>query len=183
MKLRTKSGIEIEIDISGTQEEPKIMMVPQILKGVEIGGEGMIAASQKRSRPGVPMKADSLFFRPAFFQVDLAPVRVAIAALPRKIYMARKVQETRNIDGDIFEVDIWKIEGERTTKKGHYLQDSILGDFLDRKGITETETTKAIEMWSAEHETPEKLAKRAEETRKMVALNQQWADEEEMEDR
>jgi len=181
MKVKTKAGIEIEIDISGTQEEPTITMKSQKIGDKVFGGEGHIAASQKRSRAGVPAIADSLFFSPAFFQVDLAPVRTAIAALPKKICMAQKVQETRNLDGDIFEVDVWKIEGTRTTKNGHYIQDSELGDFLDRRGITEIETEKAIEMWSLKYETPEKLARREEQNKKTSALMQQWADEEEME--
>ncbi|MFA7164586.1 MAG: hypothetical protein WC124_01900 [Desulfoplanes sp.] len=73
--------------------------------------------------------------------------------------MAKKVVVA--IDGNDRDVMGWKIEGSRTTKNGYYIQDSILGDFLDREGITEIETDKAVEMWSAKYETPERLAKRA----------------------
>jgi hypothetical protein len=185
LQLKTKSGIDIEVEITGTQETLKIVMTPKKLKSFTVGGEGHIAASQKRTNPGVPMPADSLAFKvgnqTAFFQMDLTPVRAAIAALPKTIYLSRKVTETRNLDGDICTVEVWKIEGSRTTKNGYYIQDSVLGAFLDRESITEIETTKAVEMWSAKHETPEKLAARKIAEEKASRLAQYYADMEEME--
>jgi len=180
MKLTSKSGIAIEVEISGFQESPIIVMKPQILKGMTIGGAGSIAASQKRTGK-TPMPADSLYFKPAYFQMDLAPVYAAIAALPKKTYMARRVQETRNLDGDICTIAVWKIEGNKTTKNSYYLSDDQLGNFLDRKGITEIETAKAVEMWSAEYETPEKLAARKTANEHGNKITQHFADMEEME--
>lgn len=183
MKIITKSGTEIEIEIAGTQERPAIVMKTQTIKGRSIGGVCTIAASQKRTKPGVPAEADSLYVESAkgFIQMDLAPIRAAIAALPHFVYMARKVSETVNSDGYEIELKTWKIEGSRTTKNGYYLSDDQLGDFLDRKGIAEIETAKAVEMWSVEHETPEKLAARKTANERGNRIAQHFADMEEME--
>ncbi len=176
MKLTTKSGVTIEVEISGYQERPKIIVAPLELKGKKIGGEARIIETKIQGK-----MVEVLQIYPHIAQVDISVLRKEIAKLPHYVCMARKVEETRNLDGDICTVQVWKIEGQRTTKNGRYLQDSELGGFLDRKGISEIETSKAVEMWSQENETPEKLAKREEQNRKMSAIMQQWADEEEME--
>jgi len=173
MKLKTPTGIEIEVAVTGTQEEPTIEMTTQVLRGTKIGGKGQIAASQKGG------EVDSLYFKPAFFRVDLEKVREEIAKLPHKIYMARKEKHTGIMGG--CEISVWNIEGKAATKTGRWLTDGELGSFLDSRGITEIETLRAVEMWSEENETPEKLVVREAENAKMGALAQQWADEEEME--
>ncbi len=176
LKLVTKSGITIEVEISGYQERPKIIVAPLELKGKRIGGEARIIETKIQGK-----KVEVLQIYPHIAQVDIAALRKEIAKLPRYVCMARKVEETHNLDGDICTVHVWKIEGQRTTKNGRYLQDSEIGDFLDRKGVTEIETEKAVEMWSRENETPEKLAKRAALNKRGNSVAQHFADMEEME--
>ena len=182
MQVISKSGLKLALEISGTQEEPTIVLAPIAGKPANISGKCRIAASQKRTG-NTPMPADSLYVEAVrgFIQLDVAPIRAAIATLPAKIYMARKTTETRDLDGDICTIGVWKIEGSRTTKNGYYLQDSVLGDFLDRESITEIETAKAVEMWSAKYETPEKLAARKAANERGNRVAQHFADMEEME--
>ena len=182
MQAISKSGLKLALEITGTQEEPIIVLAPITGKPANISGKCRIAASQKRTGKN-PMPADSLFVEAVkgFIQLDLAPIREAIAALPPKIDMARKTTENRDLDGDVCTIGVWKIEGSRTTKNGYYLQDSVLGDFLDREGITEIETAKAVEMWSAKYETPEKLAARKTANERANKIAQHFADMEEME--
>lgn len=182
MQVISKSGLKLTLEISGTQEEPVIVLAPVAGKPT-VKGPCRIAASQKRTKPGIPSQADSLYVEAAkgYIQLDLTSIRAAIAALPKKVYMARKVAEIIDLDGDRCPVQTWKIEGSRTTEAGYYLQDSELGDFLDREGITEIETTRAVEMWSAKYETPEKLAARKAANEQGSRIMQHFADMEEME--
>jgi hypothetical protein len=182
MQVISKSGLKVTLTISGTQEAPIIVLEP-IPGKPTVKGPCRIAASQKRTVPGVPSKADSLYVEAAkgFLQMDLAPVYEAIAALPKKVYMSRRTEDIIDCDGDRCPVHAWKIEGSRTTKNGYYIQDSILGDFLDREGITEIETAKAVELWSAKYETPEKLAARKAANERGSRVAQHFADMEEME--
>lgn len=181
MQVISKSGLKLALEISGTQEEPIIVLAPVEGKPT-VKGPCRIAASQKRTGK-TPMPADSLYVEAVrgFIQLDVAPIRAAIATLPAKIYMARKTTETRDLDGDICPIGVWKIEGSHTTKNGYYIQDSVLGDFLDRESITEIETAKAVEMWSAKYETPEKLAARRAANERGNRVAQHFADMEEME--
>lgn len=186
MQVISKSGLKLVLEISGTQEEPKIVLAPVAGKPT-VKGPCRIAASQKRTVPGVPSKADSLYVEAAkgFIQLDLAPIYEAIAALPKKVRMARKVTETRNLDGDVCPVSVWKWDTPEccivSPKTGAIIGGKSMARFLDRMGITEIEISKAAQMWSDSNETPEKLRKRAEESAKFAAVSQQWADEEEME--
>jgi hypothetical protein len=181
MQMTSKSGLKLALEISGTQEEPVISLAPVVGKPT-VKGVCRIAASQKRTG-NTPVPADSLYVEAVkgFIQLDLAPIRAAIAALPKTVYMSRKVAETVDSDGYKIELKRWKIEGSRTTKNGYYIQDSILGEFLDREGITEIETAKAVGMWSAKYETPEKLAVRKADNERANKIAQHFADMEKME--
>lgn len=88
--------------------------------------------------------------------------------------MAKKVVVA--IDSRDRDVMGWKIDGSRTTKNGYYIQDSVLGDFLDRECIAEIETAKAVDMWSAKYETPERLAKRTANNARDSKATQHFAD-------
>lgn len=186
MQVVSKSGLKVTLTISGTQEEP-VIIIESVSGKPAVKGPCRIAASQKRTKPGVPSKADSLYVEAVkgFLQMDLAPVYEAISALPRKVYMARKVQETRNLDGDVCTITVWKWDTPEccitSPKTGAIIGGKSMARFLDGMGITEIEISKAAQMWSDANETPEKLQKRAEESAKFAAISQQWADEEEME--
>ncbi|MCK9570651.1 hypothetical protein M0R72_17010 [Candidatus Pacearchaeota archaeon] len=186
MQVISKSGLKLALEISGTQEEPVIILEP-IPGKPAVKGPCHIAASQKRTIPGVPAKADSLFVEAAkgFLQMDLKPIYEAIAALPHKVYMARKVAETRNLDGDVCPTSVWKWDTPEccivSPKTGAIIGGKSMARFLDGQGITEIEISKAAQMWSEVNETPEKLQKKAAESAKFAAITQHWADMEEME--
>jgi hypothetical protein len=181
LKLITKSGTAIEVEISGFQESPIIIMKPQVLKGMTIGGEGSIAASQKRTGK-TPAPVDSLYFKPAFFQMDLAPVYAAIAALPRKVCMARKVVEIIDLDGNRCPVQKWTFDGIcKSPKTGDYIAEDEMAQFLNDKNLSDIEITKACQMWADENETDEKIAARKAANERGNKIAQHFADMEEME--
>lgn len=186
MQATTATGTKFEVEISGFQEEPIITMPAQTIKGMKFGGKGQIAASQKRTKPGVPAITDSLCFQAGgknvFLQMDLTPIRAAIAALPRKVKMARTVTETRDLDGDRYPISVWQFDGVCVSPKtGNYIPSEQMGKFLASKGISEIEISEACQMWTAAKESDEQIVRRAEESRKFAAIERQWADEEDME--
>jgi hypothetical protein len=188
--MTSKSGLKLALEISGTQEEPVVMLSPVAGKPT-VKGPCHIAASQKRTQAGVPAIADSIFVENAkgFIQLDVAPIRAAIAALPRKIYYARIVTEIIDLDGDKCPVTRWVFESGMTSPKtGASIGTSTMAAFLNSKKISEIEISKACQMWADEMETEEFIAarkitdeKRAIESKKFAQINQHWSDMEEME--
>ena len=190
MQVISMSGLKLTLAITGTQEEPIIVLEP-IAGKPTVKGPCRIAASQKRTKPGVPMPADSLYVEAAkgFIQLDLTPIREAIAALPKKTYYARIVTEIIDLDGDKCPVTRWVFESSmKSPKTGASIGASEMAAFLNSKKISEIAIPKACQMWADEIETEEFIAarevaaqKRAIESAKFAAISQQWADEEEME--
>lgn len=183
MQITSKSGLKLTLEISGTQEEPVIM-----LESVEgkptIKGLCQIAASQKRTNPGIPMPADSLFCKNAkvFIQVDLAPIRAAIAALPTKARMAKKIVREIDLDGERCPVHEWSFDALlRSPKTGEVIDTADMGRFLDSKNVSEIEIAKACQMWAEEMETTERLAAQRMVAERSRAVSQHFADMEEME--
>jgi hypothetical protein len=188
--MTSKTGLKLALEISGTQEEPVIILAPVAGKPT-VKGPCKIAASQKRTKPGVPAIADSIFVENAkgFIQLDVAPIRAAIAALPKKIRMARIVTEIVNLDGDRCPITKWVFDAAMTSPKtGAGISTGTMAAFLNSKKISEIEISKACQMWADEVESEEfisarKIAdeKRAIESEKFAQINQHWADMEEME--
>lgn len=186
MQVISKSGLKVTLEISGTQEAP-IIVIESVSGKPAVKGPCRIAASQKRTVPGVPAKADSLFVESVkgYLQMDLAPAYEAIAALPKKVCMARRVTETRNLDGDVCPITVWEWDTPEccivSPKTGAIIDGKSMARFLDGMGITEIEISKAAQMWSDANETPEQLQKSAEESAKFDAVTRHWADMEEVE--
>ena len=183
MQVISKSGLKLALEISGTQEEPTIVLAPIAGKPANISGKCRIAASQKRTGK-TPMPADSLFVESAkaFVQLDLAPIRAAIAALPAKIYMARKTSEIIGLDGNRCPVQKWTFEMLLVSPKTkEVISSDAMGRFLDGKNISEIEISKACQMWADEMETDEKIAAAKARTTEIHAAQSWQEDMEEME--
>lgn len=162
MQVISKSGLKLTLAISGTQEEPVIILEPVAGKPA-VKGTCVIAASQKRTVSGVPAKADSLYVEAArgFIQLDLAPVYEAIAALPAKIYMARKTNEIVDLDGDRCPITKWSFEKLLISPKtGDVIDKDAMDRFLNTKNLSEIKISEACQMWADEMETDEKIAAR-----------------------
>lgn len=182
MQVISKSGLKLTLEISGTQEEPVIILSPVAGKPT-VKGTCKIAASQKRTG-NTPMPADSLFVESAkaFVQLDLALIRAAIAALPAKIYMAKKAVEIIGMDGDRCTVAKWSFEALLVSPKTkEVISSDAMGRFLDGKNLSEIEIQKACQMWADAMETDEKMATARARSDKFHAA-QTWAEDmEEME--
>lgn len=183
MKLKTKTGLEIEVEIDGTQEEPIITVTPFKAAGRNIGGEAHIQHwKSKGLDEGLYCATGDAYFQMA---AAMPTIREAIATLPHKIYMARKVTEIVNLDGDRCPVTQWHFDMPGccivSPKTGEIIGAENMAQFLNSIGVTEMEITEAAHLWSEANETPAKIAKRAEEAKRFAAIQQQLRDEEEME--
>lgn len=180
MKLKTKTGFEIEVEIAGTQEEPVITVTPFKASGRTIGGPANIQHwKSKGLEEGLYCATGDAYFQMA---AAMPTIREAIAGLPHKIYMARKVTEIVNLDGDRCPVTRWQFECLITSPKtGEIIGAESMARFLNSIGVSEMEITEAARLWSETNETPEKLAKRAEESEKFAVIQRHWIDMEEME--
>ena len=182
MQVISKSGLKLALEISGTQEEPVIILEPVAGKPT-VKGPCRIAASQKRTGK-TPMPADSLYVEAAkgFIQLDLASIRAAIAALPEKVYMACKTTEIIGLDGNRCPVQKWTFEMLLVSPKTkEVISSDAMGRFLDGKNISEIEISKACQMWADEMETDEKIAAAKARTTKIHAAQSWQEDMEEME--
>ena len=183
MQVISKSGLKLALEISGTQEEPTIVLAPIAGKPANISGKCRIAASQKRTG-NTPMPADSLYVEAVrgFIQLDVAPIRAAIATLPAKIYMARKTSEIIGLDGDRCPVQKWTFEMLLVSPKTkEVISSDAIGRFLDGKNISEIEISKACQMWADEMETDEKIAASNARSAQFHAAQSWQEDMEEME--
>ena len=182
MQAISKSGLKLTLEISGTQEEP-IIILESVAGKPTVKGPCKIAASQKRTG-NTPMPADSLYVEAVkgFIQLDLVPIRAAIAALPAKIYMARKTTDIIDLDGDRCQVAKWNFETLLVSPKTkEVISKDAMGRFLDGKNISEIEISKACQMWADEIETDEKIAASKIRSDKFHAAQSWQEDMEEME--
>lgn len=183
MKLKTKTGFEIEVEIAGTQEEPVITVTPFKASGRTIGGPANIQHwKSKGLEEGLYCATGDAYFQMA---AAMPTIREAIAGLPHKIYMARKVTEIVNLDGDRCPVTKWHFDTAgcliTSPKTGEIIGAESMARFLDSIRVSEMEIVEAARLWSEANETPEKLAKRAAESERFATVQRHWADMEEME--
>lgn len=150
MEIKNKSGMKVEIEISGTQEETKITAKPFEIQGRKSGGEAVI---QHWKHKGAE---EGLFFRngDTYMQCasEMSRIREAIAQLPHKKYLAQKVAKEINSDGYIINTTEWKFGCMPKTEKGTIVTETEMGRFLDAKSITEIEMHEAMKLWADEKE-------------------------------
>ena len=169
MEIMTKSGMKLNItEISGTQEEPAIVVENFSVQGRNTGGNAII---QHWSRQNVK---EGLYFRQgdAYCQCAAAmpAIREAIARLPHKKYFARKVE--RNIDSDGYQISVkeWKIDRMAHRADGNLIGETELGRFLDKKGIAEIEICEAEKLWNESHDLAAIQKREAESARRARAI-------------
>lgn len=150
MEIKSKSGMKVEIEISGTQEEPKIVTKPFEIQGRKSGGAAVI---QHWKRNGAE---EGLFFQDGdtYMQcaTEMPRIREAIAQLPHKKYFAQKVGKEINSDGYIINTTEWKFGCMPITENGTVVTENEMGRFLDAKGITQIEMHEAMKLWADEKE-------------------------------
>lgn len=150
MKIKSKSGIEVEIELSGTQEDPTIIAKPFEVQGRKVSGSAMI---QHWKHKGAE---EGLFFQngDAYLQCanEMTKIREAITQLPHKKYIAQKVSKEINSDGYIINTTEWKFGCMPMTEKGTIVTETEMGRFLDAKGITQIEMHEAMKLWADEKE-------------------------------
>lgn len=183
LQLKTDSGVDIPIKVSGYKQNPEITIDPPFTTktGLRIAGSGQIITTKVNGKPRSVLKINTTK-GPAMLTVDTAQIKGAADKLPEKQYAARKVKETINSDGIPIEIERWNIDGgSRTTASGRYLNDSELGDFLDSVGIKDASVKDAIALYEQLMETPEKLQRRKEREAASSARMQHFQDMEDME--
>ena len=183
LQLKTDSGVDIPIKVSGYKQNPEITIDPPFTTktGLRIAGSGQIITTKVNGKPRSVLKINTTK-GPAMLTVDTAQIKGAADKLPEKQYAARKVKETINSDGIPIEIERWNIDGgSRTTSTGRYLNDSELGDFLDSVGIKDISVKDAIALYEQLMETPEKLQRRKEREAASSARMQHFQDMEDME--
>lgn len=188
MQVISKSGLKLTLEISGTQEEPIIVVEPFKAGGKTIGGKADIQHWKSKG-----LEEGLYFARPADAYVQagnaMSEIRAAIAALPRKVYYARIETEIVDLDGDKCPVRRWVFEsGMKSPKTGADIGTRTMTEFLNSKKITKIAILEACQMWADEIETDEFIAarkiateKREAESKRFAVISQQWTDEEEME--
>lgn len=151
LAIQSKTGIDIDLVIRGTQEDPKIVAGPFMAGGKKVSGN---AVMQHWKHKGAE---EGLYFRKQEVYVQCATamkqIRKAISELPHKKYYAEKVEDVAYADGYNVLVQKWKFDRMLKTERGTIISDSTLGTFLDAKGITKIEIGDAIRMWADERES------------------------------
>ena len=169
MEITTKSGMKLNVtEISGTQEEPVIVVADFIVQGKNVGGQAII---QHWSSQNVE---EGLYFRKgdAYCQCAAAmpAIRGAISQLPHKKYFARKVERIIDSDGYQIHVQEWKIDRMAHRADGNLIGETELGRFLDTRGITEIEICEAEKLWNESHDLVAIQKREAEGRRRAQAI-------------
>jgi len=182
LSMKTSSGTDIPLKVSGYKQDHKITIDPPItVRGVKISGPAQISRTKINGKPTEVLSVHTAQGW-ASLTVDTKQLNGEIEALPEKQYTAQKVNETIDSDGIPVEVKHWEIDGgSRTTAAGNYINDRDLGDFLDAAGVTNISVKDAMNLYEQVMETPEKLERQRERNARSSALHQHWADMEEME--
>ena len=158
MKIISKNGTEITLEISGTQEETKIIAEKFTIVGKKVYGDAVLCDhyGKKGSSEYNSTEAGLLFWTAQKTYVQCAEampaIQGAIAALPHKEYWARKVQDTVDADGDICTVHVWEFDKVLKTEKTTWITETEMGLFLDSKTITEIKIDDAVQLWADEKE-------------------------------
>lgn len=150
-EITSKNATEITLEITGTQEEPKITAKKFMIGGNKVYGTANIQHWKNKGAE------EGLFFNtPQQTYVQCATampvIRAAIAELPHKKYYALKPEHKIDVDGDICTVQKWEFGRRLKTEKDTYITDSEMGSYLDSKGITKIEIADAVKMWADEKE-------------------------------
>lgn len=150
--VTSKSGVSMKLIVSGKQHDPRIKVDETFsMGGKKITGMGDI---QHWKSKGVE---EGLFFRGPNVYVqcasEIGKVKDAIAKLPIKAYMAKKVKSVIDADGDKVTVTKWKFDKPMRTEKGTVIPDSVMGRFLNDKNVNTIDIKDAVKMWTAEAET------------------------------
>lgn len=150
MEIKSKSGMKVEIEISGTQEETKIIAKPFEIQGRKSGGEAVIQHwKHKGAEEGLFFRSGDTYMQCAS---EMPRIREVIAQLPHKKYFAKKVAREINSDGYIINTSEWKFGCMPKTEKGTIVTETEMGRFLDEKKITEIEMPAAMKLWADEKE-------------------------------
>jgi hypothetical protein len=173
-QIKSKSGILLNISVSGTKENPKINVADFKAGGKTIGGPATI---QHWKSQGVE---EGLYFDRggAYTQCaqEMPKIKEAISKLPSEETEARKVKEVVDVDGDKVVVSHWKFDKPAHWSDGVAIGEDALGRFLDSRGIKNITISDAEKLWNENHDLSERK-KKDEESRKLA---QQMQDEEDM---
>ena len=152
----SKNGTEITLEITGTQEEPKITSEKFVIGGNRVPS---CEPTIHDHMPGNRNTDAGLLFRRIMEQnvyvqcaASIPAIRETIAKLPHKHYWARKVEDTVDADGDICTVERWEFDKALQTEAGTYITESEMGSYLDSKLIVDIEIADAVKMWADEKE-------------------------------
>jgi len=152
--ITSKNGTEITLEITGTQEAPEITAEKFTVQGVKVYGKATI--HEHMSGAKTTTEAGLLFWKSQKVYIQCAAampaIQAAIAELPHKQYLARKITVAVGADGDICTIFVWEFDKSLTTKAGTHIADGTMGVYLDSKGITEIEIADAVKMWADEKE-------------------------------
>ncbi|GEM_PF-3211657 len=169
MEIKTKSGMKLNItEISGTQEDPIIVVEDFAVQGKTVGGKAKI---QHWSRQNVE---EGLYFHQGDVYCQCAAaipaIREAIAQLPHKKYFARKVERVVDSDGYQIPVQEWIIDRMAHRADGNLIGETELGRFLDARGIIEIEIHEAEKLWNESHDLTAIQKREAEGARRARAI-------------
>lgn len=142
--------MRVEIEISGTQEETKIIAKPFEIQGRKSGGEAVIQHwKHKGAEEGLYFRNGDTYMQCAS---EMPRIKDAIAQLSHKKYFAQKVAKEINSDGYIIDTTEWKFGCMPITEKGTVVTETEMGRFLDAKNIIEIEMHEAMKLWASEKE-------------------------------
>jgi len=156
MIISSKNGTEIEITITGSQEEPVIAA-----KRFEIGGNKVPSCNPMimDHAPGNRNTEAGLLFPRIMEQnvyvqcaSSMPAIMAAIAELPHKKYWAQKVDDVIDADGVMIRVQVWDFDKILSTESNTIISETEMGYFLDSKHITKIEIADAVKLWADENE-------------------------------
>lgn len=164
MQVTSKSGMKMEVEISGFQQEPIIELVsPKEVQGRNIAGRISIGQEKNAVERGFHARGR------VFIQGEdaVSAVEAEIAKLPKKIYRIYLETATVNLDGDVVEFPRWHHEG---FVPGASESDIVI--MLEAVGITEISIEDATAMWNAKVEAElAPFREQAKETGKPVEIS------------
>lgn len=151
LKIKAKSGADIPITVSGTQDNPIIKADGSFMMGGKkvTGNANIQHWKSKGAEEGLFFQQPKVYIQCA---ADISKVKDAISNLPSDVYMAKKVDATIDADGHKISTGKWQFDKIMETEGGTLIPDWHMADFLDKKGIDEIEIADAVKMWADEKE-------------------------------
>lgn len=141
IRTKSKSGVELTLDVSGFAQEPKIQIIePRTVQGRTIAGPVTLGKACGATEAGFFCR-NQVFIQGA---EAVEQVRVAISELPKKIYRIYLGKEIINADGDMIEVPQWTHEngGVRGANQSEIVR------MLESAHITDITVEDAEKMWN-----------------------------------